>query len=381
MPDTQTSKRRREIDSLTAVRGFAASWVVLYHFWPWLVILFPALGYLSAVAEMGFLAVPFFFILSGFILSYNYASLFNSLRREAYLQFLAKRLIRIYPVHAFTLLIVLAMVLVSRGVGWELDWSGYTLETFIENCFLVQTWVPDFYLNWNYPSWSISSEWFAYIWFPFACVLTGKFLGRYRSALIASLAAYLTAILIYHLPTDLPFKTLIIVCPTFFLGMCIYYLVSSGPDGPVIWRYMPEALLVVVAASCFLPNWTTVICAMLAEFSLIIFWLARLGNGCSIFWTNRFSHYLGKVSYSVYMAHALALKVIVRVLPAEHFQHSSVWSRSGVVGLYATLIAFFCLGTYYLVEAPMQKSLTQFMRNRTVRQQGQVLVSVESTQV
>src|SRR5262249_8096010 len=158
---------RPPVHSLTTLRGLAALWVVVYHFWPEVLVLLPGLALLTPLAVVGNLAVPCFFILSGFVLCYNYAPEFHRLSARDY----GRRLVRIYPVHLVTLLAVLAMALVSWRLGWALTDSGYTGRDFVLNVCLVHTWVPDFHLNWNYPSWSISSEWFAYLFFPAVCAL------------------------------------------------------------------------------------------------------------------------------------------------------------------------------------------------------------------
>ena len=92
---------------------------------------------------------------------------------------------RIYPVHFFTLLVVLGMVAVCRIKGWGLTDAGYGAWDFVLNLFLVQTWVPNFHLNWNYPSWSISSEWVAYLCFPFFCtVILRRITTRFQARVL-----------------------------------------------------------------------------------------------------------------------------------------------------------------------------------------------------
>ena len=108
-PSTQRP-RPREILSLTSLRGFLAVWVVVYHFWNDVLRLFPFTEFLSPIVQMGHMAVPAFFMLSGFVLSYNYADRFHTLRRHEIVRFLCLRLARIYPVHLVTLLMVAAMV-------------------------------------------------------------------------------------------------------------------------------------------------------------------------------------------------------------------------------------------------------------------------------
>lgn len=134
----------QKIDALTSLRGYLALWVVLYHFWNDFLVFFPQLRLLSPVIANGNMAVPGFFILSGFVLTYNYGKTFSAISFKKIKYFLLMRLARIYPVHLVTLLIVVAMVLVSRSLGFQLTESGYSFRDFVLNLFLVHTWVPPF---------------------------------------------------------------------------------------------------------------------------------------------------------------------------------------------------------------------------------------------
>src|ERR1700749_4062025 len=74
-PDLSVS-RKPEIDALTSARYFAALYVVFIHYISKIgghpPALFPAMA--RVVAGTGPIPVTFFFVLSGFILSYNYIS-------------------------------------------------------------------------------------------------------------------------------------------------------------------------------------------------------------------------------------------------------------------------------------------------------------------
>src|SRR5258708_6690773 len=120
-----------EIVSLTSLRGFLAAWVVAHHFWNEVSRLFPWAEALSPVACRGYMAVPAFFMLSGFVLSYNYTGQFLNLSHLPVTRFLVLRLARIYPVHLVTLLTVALMVWVSDRVGYQLTDSGYTARAFV----------------------------------------------------------------------------------------------------------------------------------------------------------------------------------------------------------------------------------------------------------
>ena len=155
------------IKPLTSLRFFFAFMVFLSHLWllqdesPFLRNLYDDIFY------EGYIGVSFFFILSGFILGYNYHTkiLHGQIK---FSQFWLARLARIYPLHILTLFIAIPLSLKGDAVEW--------ITRFVLNIFLVQSFVPseDVYFYFNAVSWSISDEWFFYLMFPFLVFLMLK---------------------------------------------------------------------------------------------------------------------------------------------------------------------------------------------------------------
>lgn len=344
----------KQIDALTSVRGVFALWIVIYHFWNDLLCLFPVCDFLSPIARSGHLAVPGFFILSGFVLSYNYSNSFFELSWKKYFNFLTLRLARIYPVHIFTLLIVLAMVLVSKLKGYELDWNGYTTVQFVENVFLVQTWDPDFVLNWNYPSWSISSEWFAYLFFPLL-LQSVKTLGKRKPTSVFQAVFFLILSSAWIINRySFAFPDLLIVLPTFVSGICLYqvhqFMDKAARKGLILVKYTwPFACISMLF---FEYNISATI--FIFYTSILILSLSSDSPTCS-FWDNQFLINLGESSYSLYMTHTLAQKILYRILPCQNYIEGSIQSRIIISFFYLSLIALFSISTYYLIEKPCRK--------------------------
>jgi peptidoglycan/LPS O-acetylase OafA/YrhL len=343
--------KSKYIASLTSIRGIAALWVVAYHYWNDVVLLFPIFNFFTPLLSVGNYAVPLFFILSGFIMAYNYEDTFIDLNWKKYFKFLSFRLAQIYPVHICTLIFVLCMVIVARIKGISIDNSGYALETFIQNFFLVHTWVPSFKLNWNYPSWSISSEWFAYIWFPIVSAFIFNRLKSLNLVIVLLIATWLACIAIYATET-INFKELIVVIPTFLTGMLLYKLRTHWHPSNHPSALIPDFCLILIILTPFLCNGIVLISVYISLFIVIILSLAILQNSCSQYWKSPPLMALGKTSYSLYMSHTIAQKLCYILVPVRLFSQSSLLTKVGILGLYSLAIAGFCVATYFLIEKP-----------------------------
>lgn len=147
-----------KLDPLTSLRFFAAAMIVISHAHP----IFGSLGVANS-APLG-QGVSFFFVLSGFILAYNYPALEGS---AAIRRFWLARFARVFPLHFVTCMLWIA-------IAFNFDREKYFpgLEGLLKlasNLLLLQTWVPlkDWNLSFNGVSWSLSAELFFYACFPF----------------------------------------------------------------------------------------------------------------------------------------------------------------------------------------------------------------------
>ncbi len=164
-----SAPRRPVLPNLTGVRIFAALYVLLYHLFgspapnrPWY----------DAWIDGGYLGVSLFFVLSGFILSYN-ASPVTNMRK-----FYVLRLARVYPLYLAALLWGLPNFLrhgaAPRALVIPVD------------LVLLQTWFgPGIAVQINSPSWSLSTEAFFYLLFPLLLPLVRRALPRWKATLLA----------------------------------------------------------------------------------------------------------------------------------------------------------------------------------------------------
>jgi peptidoglycan/LPS O-acetylase OafA/YrhL len=172
MPGIKTSLQNESktdhLILLTVLRGAFAWWVVSFHIREWL----PKTGEFSSllltIFEQGYLGVDFFFVLSGFVIGRRYLAEFESLTKKRILKFLYLRFARVYPLHLLLLMCMVADPIMQLYFAKARTISDqYPMGYFAQSLFLVQNWGLETDLRWNVPAWSISTEFLAYLVFPF----------------------------------------------------------------------------------------------------------------------------------------------------------------------------------------------------------------------
>lgn len=144
--------RGQHLPSLTGMRFFAALLVALYHAGRWVegVAVAP-----SGPFRFGFVGVSFFFVLSGFVLTWTWAP------GERVRFFYLRRFARVWPLHTLMTLIAGCLVIVGAKGTAE-------IEALPAHLLLVQSWWLDsaWIFQWNGVSWSLACEAFFYAVFP-----------------------------------------------------------------------------------------------------------------------------------------------------------------------------------------------------------------------
>ncbi|PWT73451.1 MAG: hypothetical protein C5B59_13410 [Bacteroidetes bacterium] len=161
------------LPNLTPLRGIAALLVVFFH--ADLMLLNGQLFLLrypdSHLVEKLYLMVDFFFVLSGFILFHVYTTWFkDGVNGSSFKKFTVARFARVYPLHFFTLVYVVIAwsIFIQTGVpGGPFMNSFNTWVSIPTNILLIQSMNVHDWFSWNSASWSISTEWWMYMIFPF----------------------------------------------------------------------------------------------------------------------------------------------------------------------------------------------------------------------
>jgi len=146
-------KRKPPLPALTGIRTLLALAIVLFHFTP------PHLGLLYPFVDHGYVFVGVFFLISGYILTYNYADRGAALNKR---DFWVARISRLYPVYLLVLVVSIPMLFEE----WASRPHAEFLQGIILTPFLLQGWSPTLATFWNTVAWTLSCEVVLYIAFP-----------------------------------------------------------------------------------------------------------------------------------------------------------------------------------------------------------------------
>lgn len=363
--------RIAELPALTGLRALLAWWVVVYHMTIPELAPLPADGWLEPLRAHGYLAVDGFFVLSGFILAYVYRDAFAAGEPGVYSRFLLARLARLYPVHLAMTLLVLAMLGAAvLGTGYQPRvgerFSGRELLLHLS---LLHGWGFSRMLAWNYPSWSISAEWFAYLCFPLVHRLVLREESRARAGAIA--VAALAGLALFeqlgpHGNLSYTYEfALVRIGFEFVIGAALLMLARPwlgatrrrGGRRP----HAALALAAALAAVFALPD-----AAVVGLMALVILFLAHPDDALGrLLLARRAIVYGGESSYAVYMTHAIVQSVgilALRAVPAV--AALPVW-----VNLFALLFAVQIAASlvYAFIERPARSWIRRFGEARIAR--------------
>lgn len=352
-----------EIRSLTGVRGIAAFAVVLFHFGTVLCQLLPQFSYLSPVCAKGHYGVDFFFILSGFIISYVYSSVINW-NFKSICNFILKRFARIYPVHLMAILILALLVGAASIAGKQLT-GNYSLKQLTINLFMLQGF-PIALPSWNYPSWSISIEFFGYL-FVFPLTVFAFKHSILRSCGMA-ISLILVALFAWCEHSGFPGKwgDIFRISCEFASGAALYHgLANDSRATGMLGRALPYCLFATLAI-CFIPDHLDrggiSNMALLALCPLLIGGMYSERGVTNRILGSQPVRYIGLISYSMYMTHAIIEKIFKVFFPINELAASNLLVRSLVFStyLFTPILAAACM--YHVVEEPARKFIQRFGR-------------------
>ena len=389
-----------QIPALTGLRFFAAFFILFAHAADWL----GQFQNSNIGQKFGFVAMygmPLFFVLSGFVIHYNYRRLFMSRSIcRATCEFAAARFARLFPLY-FCLLL---MAIIADGfVGKVQNQGDLWAKMLAYYVTLTQSWWYVVYgnqllINWLFPlSWSISTEMFFYITFV-ALVFAILALRTPRQSIVAAIIyalVVLTILLIvrYFLPGILAyieprttdyigldhfnesfFRWLFYFSPylrvfEFLMGCLTAQIFTLHFDQPVSRRERAFADAALVAAfvvlgfsgACYLGFFAygqlgpyvqflslNFLCAPMIAF--ILLYVARYDSAFTRFLSLPTLLILGDTSYSIYLIHTWTLRIFLQPAPTLTW----LWAADAVFRIFGAILFTLLVSyaTYRLIEAP-----------------------------
>lgn len=150
------------ITNFNGLRFLAASYVIGFHYFS-----FPENKRLSTFFSHGHISVPFFFLLSGFVLFYSYNS-YSFDKAKDIIKYIKNRFIRLAPIYYMAMSLSLVLLIRNQLTNEPLTILDNIFKSFVHLTFL-QAIIPfkEVINYWNIHSWSLSVEMFLYICSPF----------------------------------------------------------------------------------------------------------------------------------------------------------------------------------------------------------------------
>lgn len=335
-----------ELRALTGARGLAAWAVVLYH-------IRGAIAWLPVSAERvlakGYLAVDFFFLLSGFVIWLTWGPKLSEQGGAAVPRFWQKRVARIWPLHALMLTFGVALAIALAMTGRS-D-PAFPFAELPLHVLLMQNWGLTDGLHWNDPAWSISCEAAAYLLFPLlACRLDWRRLSTIT--LVAIAAALLLGLHLVmrgepSLGADIPRYGVVRCLAEFGCGTIVAALYLRRPP---LAAPLSLAILALAAGASGAAETLAVPVAFAALLLVVALTAGRRGNPLE--W--RAVHYLGDISYATYLSHFLLWKA---------FKLAVVTDADAVpplhVAAYLAIVLAASVVLYHWWERPAQRFLNR----------------------
>ena len=319
---TQTTSAR--LDGITSLRFCAAFYVFLFHFDSRVGTSIPQ--FIKNIVLNGPIAMPVFFMLSGFILGYRYHD-----KYKGFNSYYLTRISRIVPAY---ILCVLVSIPLLADFGSLKD-SSYLIGVgfaLVLSILIAQAWYPNLFGFWHFAgTWSISVEMFLYACFPIV-----RTLSRYSSCTLILVAIVFVLFSASLLPSnklafssDLEFPIFYVIpayhLPEFVIGFVLSQLYLRHGANRIFLSAFPTLIIFLGLLGGFNKSYMTLNIVILPLVALTIYGFASLGSARSSIFDQLINNplfiYLGEISYSFFL-----MQIPIMVWLSHHkdaYQHIS----------------------------------------------------------
>ncbi|ANU38618.1 acyltransferase family protein [Vibrio scophthalmi] len=350
----------KRFESLDAFRGIAALMVAIFHL--------NVVGGVSnlAIVKNSPLFVEFFFVLSGFVISYSYGNRISNFSEFA--DFSIKRFARIWPLHIFMLVLFIPFALANITFGLDLG-ERFSLYSFISSFFLVQSLTINGE-SWNIVAWSISSEFYTYILFGALSLIP-----FFKEKAIIPLCIAVVSMLLMNI--DMDTNKLILRCfASFFLG-CLAFRCYLNV---VIKPWMEITSIIIVITTMSLLDRQILYVLMPPLFFIVVIIFSHESGPLSKVLKIKPLQTLGVLSYSIYLSHAWFITTLksfsiiidkffgysfMRMIEGERFIDFGSSLNDLIFVPFLTIVIIFSYFTHKYIELKFQKKILNTYFSKT----------------
>lgn len=343
---------QRKVPALTGIRFFAALYVFIMHYGATALEKAGAPQPINVFLHNGGFGVSVFFVLSGFILAHAHREAFAA--PADYANYLVSRFARLYPVYLFALALALPLALAHPRIRLDARTAAAVLA-------MVQSWTDAFAHSgyaWIMQAWTLSVEFFFYLFFPFLinllrrlggvtllllCVLDAGFMILGGTTSVTPWIDFGGNVHEPAWPLYLPLP--LVRSGEFVFGMLLQTLVSRA--GQARGSTGSAACVLLTAATAVLLSLgmnPMLISAATVFAGLLIALIYVSDNGFTRLLGSRALVLLGSASYALYLLEGPCHAYLNRLLPAPY---------SHLLALPVTLAA--AILTWRYVEEPARR--------------------------
>ncbi len=259
--------------------------------------------------------VDFFFVLSGFVIAATY----EERLKQGYgvVPFALRRFGRIYPLH-LAMLAAMFVVAVWRVLLPLCEFNPrnifnggiFDFTATFTNVLLLQGIGFENHLTWNYPSWSISTEFYTYLIFALIWALA----ARWANALTIAIALLCPIVLLLFDTPSLSVLSLVQCVYGFAAGVLVHHVYRRVGPSLLSGRGAIAELAALGFGAAFIAFTDTPLWAAPIVFGIVVFVFAfEAGPLTRLLRTGPLTA-LGTLSYSIYMVHAVLIFFAWRIL-------------------------------------------------------------------
>jgi peptidoglycan/LPS O-acetylase OafA/YrhL len=356
-------------ENLDALRFLAAFSVILFHFSRDVRGLFPGIetetfyGLFDTIAQKGHLGVNFFFVLSGFLITYLIVHERNSKGKFSLGKFLIRRTLRIWPLY-FIIVLIGFVIFPSIIEGYHTDHNVWMYVGFLANFDEIINGANDS-INFLTSPWSVAVEEQFYLFW--GIILFVGFKIKQFKPIYLILALYIISFYFrwyYWQDYRMLYFNTITVCQDILMGSLVGIGLFHGNKILDSIKSLPKpavfAIYIIGFSICILKNKLFPGQLIILERSVLSAFFAfvildQIRGEHSVFKIGRIKvfNFLGKISYGLYMYHLVVMYLLV--LWIESWTSYDRWLIPFFFVLINILVISLSTISFYLIENPLLK--------------------------